>query len=181
MLTTIKSKRLKKGQKSYIRTVMRRFFIKYQSVIIYAISMAVVLLVLQALRYNFLLINDLYEFYILGIALIFTGLGIWIALKLMRPGIKEKTIIVEKPVFITSSALVEKQVNEEERKKLGISSREAEVLQLMAQGLSNQEIANKLFLSLATIKTHSSNLFEKLEVKRRTQAVDRARQLNLIA
>jgi ATP/maltotriose-dependent transcriptional regulator MalT len=55
-----------------------------------------------------------------------------------------------------------------------------EVLQLMAEGLSNQEIAGRLFLSLNTIKTHSSNIFEKLDVRRRTQAVEQARKLNII-
>jgi NarL family two-component system response regulator LiaR len=62
----------------------------------------------------------------------------------------------------------------------GISKRELEVLTLMAQGLTNQEIADKLFVSLNTVKTHSSNLFLKLEVKRRTQAIERAKQLRLI-
>jgi ATP/maltotriose-dependent transcriptional regulator MalT len=65
--------------------------------------------------------------------------------------------------------------------KLGISKREHEVLQLMAQGLSNQEIADKLFVSLNTIKTHTSNLFLKLEASRRTEAVKKAKELRLIA
>ena len=55
-----------------------------------------------------------------------------------------------------------------------------EVLELMSEGLSNQEIANRLFVSLSTIKTHSSGLFEKLDVKRRTQAIEKARKLMLI-
>ena len=71
-------------------------------------------------------------------------------------------------------------VNEKSADKLGISSREMEVLQLMATGLSNQEIASQLFVSLNTVKTHSSNLFLKMDVKRRTQAVDKARKLGMI-
>ena len=63
---------------------------------------------------------------------------------------------------------------------LGLSKREIEVLQLMAEGNSNQEIAAHLFVSLATIKTHISNLFEKMEVKRRTQAIEKAKRLALI-
>ena len=69
---------------------------------------------------------------------------------------------------------------EAELARLDISKRELEVLELMAQGLSNQEIANKLFVSLNTIKTHSSNLFLKLDVNRRTQAVQKARELRII-
>jgi ATP/maltotriose-dependent transcriptional regulator MalT len=65
--------------------------------------------------------------------------------------------------------------------KLGISSRELEVLQLMATGLTNQEIASQLFVSLNTIKTHTSNLFMKMDVKRRTQAVDKARKMGIIS
>jgi ATP/maltotriose-dependent transcriptional regulator MalT len=71
-------------------------------------------------------------------------------------------------------------LNEAELNKLGISKREHEVLEWMAKGLSNQEIADKLFVSLNTVKTHTSNLFLKLEVSRRTQAIQKAKQLRLI-
>ncbi len=64
--------------------------------------------------------------------------------------------------------------------KLGLSQREIEVLGLMADGASNQEIADALFISLNTIKTHTSRLFEKLDVKRRTQAIEKAKRLNII-
>ncbi len=70
--------------------------------------------------------------------------------------------------------------NETELERLGISKREREVLELMAKGFSNQEIADRLFVSLNTIKTHSSNLFLKLEVSRRTQAIQKAKELCLI-
>lgn len=72
-------------------------------------------------------------------------------------------------------------LNETELQRLGISKREHEVLELIAKGLSNQEIADKLFVSLNTIKTHTSNLFLKLEVSRRTQAIQKAKELRLIA
>jgi ATP/maltotriose-dependent transcriptional regulator MalT len=72
------------------------------------------------------------------------------------------------------------EFNEQAMLQTGITKRELEVLTLMAQGFTNQEIADKLFVSLNTIKTHSSNLFLKLEVKRRTQAIERAKQLKLI-
>lgn len=107
------------------------------------------------------------EFYLGVVALVFTSVGIWAGLKLTRP----KTKVVVQSTFI---------FNEEECNRLGISKRELEVLELMAQGLSNQEIADKLFVSLNTVKTHSANLFIKLDAKRRTQAVQRAKDLQLI-
>jgi ATP/maltotriose-dependent transcriptional regulator MalT len=64
--------------------------------------------------------------------------------------------------------------------QLELSKRELEILSLLAQGHSNQEIAAKLFVSLSTVKTHIQNLFEKLDVKRRIQAVEKAKRLNLI-
>lgn len=142
--------------------------------------MVVLLIALQVLKYKLLLVNHSYELYILGIALIFTGLGIWLALKLTKPTVEIRTMVVEKTVLVKELSEEALQKIEKQIQQLGISSREMEVLQLMANGLSNQEIADRLFVSLHTIKTHSSNLFEKLDVKRRTQAVEKARQLHLI-
>lgn len=160
---------------------MRRFLHKYKQVFLYSASMVGLLVLLQVLQYKFVLISHSFEIYMLCIALLFTGLGIWLALKLVKPKKEIETIIVEKNVYVTTPTEEELQQMEAERQKLGLSSREAEVLQLMAEGLSNQEIADRLFLSLATVKTHSSNLFLKLDIKRRTQAVEKARQLKLIA
>ena len=84
----------------------------------------------------------------------------------------EKEVIVAPPNNFTR--------NEKEVEKLGLSKRELEVLELMAEGLSNNEIAERLFVSLNTIKTHSSKVFEKLDVKRRTQAVEKAKRLIII-
>ena len=165
----------------YFSAAMRRILIKYKQVIIYAVSLVAILLVLQVLQYKLVLIHHSYEVYILAIAIVFTGLGIWIALKLVKPETEIQTIVVEKNVYVKELSDDELKLMDAERQKLGLSSRESEVLVLMAEGLSNQEIADRLFLSLATVKTHSSNLFEKLDVKRRTQAVDKARQLKLIA
>lgn len=159
---------------------MRRFLHKYKQVFLYAASMVGLLVLLQVLQYRFVLLSHSFEIYMLCIALLFTGLGIWLALKLVKPKTEVQTVVVEKNVYINQLTEAEKQQLETERLKLGLSNRESEVLQLMAEGLSNQEIAERLFLSLATVKTHSSNLFLKLDVKRRTQAVEKARQLGLI-
>lgn len=159
---------------------MFRFRHQYKQVLLYAAALVVLLILLQVLQYKLLLLNHAYELYLLFIALIFTGLGIWLALKLMKPKTKIETVIVEKPVYEKQYSAEELLAIETEKQKVGLSSRELEVLQLMAQGLSNQEIADRLFLSLPTIKTHTSNLFFKLDVKRRTQAIEKARQLGLI-
>lgn len=120
-------------------------------------------------------IDHAFELYAGSIALIFTGLGIWLAVRLTKP--KVRTVIVEQPVYVRKDHFV---LNTERLKALQVSKRELEVLQLMAVGLSNQEIAGKLFLSLSTVKTHANNLFEKLEVARRTQAVEKGKRLGLI-
>lgn len=160
---------------------MFRFLKKYKQVFLYAASLVAILILLQVLQYKFVLINHSFEIYIFSIAIIFTGLGIWLALKLVKPKKEIQTIVVEKNVYVKELSEEELKAMVAERQKLGLSTREQEVLQLMAEGLSNQEIAERLFLSVPTVKTHSSKLFEKLDVKRRTQAVEKARQLGLIA
>ncbi len=137
--------------------------------------MALLLLLLKWLELRFVIFDHALEIYIGGVALIFMLLGIWVALKLAKP--KVTTVVVEKKVYVQDGNFT---VNDEEIKRLGLSRREVEVLQLMADGLSNTEIAEKLFLSLNTVKSHSSRVFEKLEVNRRTQAVEKARRLFII-
>ncbi|MBC9909062.1 response regulator transcription factor [Chitinophaga varians] len=144
--------------------------------ILYGLSLALLLFLLKWLELRFLIIHHAMEIYIGMVALVFTALGIWLALKLARP--KVETVIVEKPVPVTPAATF--SLNTPELDRLGLSSRELEVLQLMADGLSNQEIAGRLFVSLNTVKTHASRLFEKLDVKRRTQAIDKAKRLSII-
>ncbi len=138
--------------------------------------MAILLLLLKWFEMRFIIFNNAFEIYIGLIALVFMSLGIWVALKLSKP--KIETVVIEKTVYVENET--EFRVNEEEIKKLGLSRREIEVLQLMADGFSNNEIAEKLFVSENTVKTHSSRLFEKLDVKRRTQAVEKAKRLTII-
>jgi DNA-binding NarL/FixJ family response regulator len=142
--------------------------------ILYGVALALLLLLLKWLEWQFVIEDHAVEVYSSAIAIVFTALGIWLAIKLVKP--KVNTIVIEKPVAADAGFTL----NEAELSKLRISSRELDVLQLMAQGLSNQEIAERLFVSLNTIKTHSSNLFIKLDVERRTQAVEKAKRLNLI-
>jgi DNA-binding CsgD family transcriptional regulator len=148
-----------------------RFFFKHRIVFLYGTSMAILLILLKWLELRFVIYDHALEMYAGAIALVFTALGIWLALKLSKP--KIQTVIIEKRVedFV---------LNEKELATTGMSKRELEVLELMAEGLSNQEIAARLFVSLNTVKTHSSNIFEKMDVQRRTQAVEKAKRLNLI-
>lgn len=155
---------------------MFKAFKKHKNTILYGLSLALLLLLLRWLEFRFLVLDQSLNLYIGIIALLFTGLGIWLTLKLVKP--KTKTVVIEKKVFITPEP--EFVRNEQELEKLAISKRELEVLELMAKGMSNQEIAEQLFVSLNTIKTHSGKVFEKLDVKRRTQAVEKAKRLSII-
>ncbi len=148
----------------------------YKEYLVYGISMAMVLLLLKMLMAHFIVYNYRLDFFIGSIAIVFTVLGIWLAQKLVKP--KVETRIIEKEVYIDSSEATEINVKEIER--LGLSKRELDVLGLMVEGWSNEEIAEKLFISLSTVKTHSSNIFLKLDVKRRTQAAEKAKRLNII-
>lgn len=154
----------------------RSAFIKNREVIAYGVCLALLLLLLRWLEFRFLVLSHSMEVYIGLIALLFMGLGIWLALKLAKP--KKETIIIEKEIHIPAQK--EFIFNEAEAERIGLSKRELEVLQLMSQGLSNAELAERLFVSLNTIKTHTSRIFEKLEVKRRTQAVEIGKRLGLI-
>jgi len=140
-----------------------------KTIILYSISLALLVLVLKVLEYRYFIHDLSLEFYVGLIAIFFAALGAWVGLRLTR---KKKNII--------SAPFGVFKLNEDTLKQTGISKREYEVLELIAKGNSNQEIADKLFVSLNTIKTHSSNLFVKLDVKRRTQAIQRAKELRLI-
>ena len=134
------------------------------------------IVLLKWLELRFIIFDHSLEIYIGAIAVIFTSLGIWLALKLSKP--KIKTVVVEKEVYINKSENF--VLNESMVTELELSKRELEVLSLMAEGCSNQEIADRLFVSLSTVKTHNQNLFEKLDVKRRTQAIEMGKRLSLI-
>ena len=152
------------------------FITRNKMVILYGLSLALLTFLLKWLELRFLIFENALEVYIGIIAVLFTALGIWLALKLAKP--KVKTIVVEKEVYISNGEPF--KINEVELTRTGLSKRELEVLELMAGGLSNQEIAEKLFVSLNTVKTHTTRVFEKLDVKRRTQAIEKAKRLVLI-
>ena len=148
-----------------------RFLRRHRYTLLYGAGLAVLLFLLKWLEWRFIIFDHAIEIYSGAIAVLFTGLGIWLATKLARPKVVAITLPPAESAQTPDPGTIA---------KLGLSTRELEVLQLMAEGLSNQEIAARLFVSLNTIKTHSSRIFEKLDVRRRTQAVEKARRLGLI-
>lgn len=155
---------------------LKKWFNFHKTTIYYGISLAGLLFFLKWLELRYVLFDHSLEIYIGSIALLFTLLGIWLALKISKP--KTKTVIIEKKVFIQKDEVF--TPNEIMINQLELSPRELEILHLIATGKSNQEIANTIFVSLSTVKTHNQNIFEKLEVKRRTQAIEKAKRLQLI-
>lgn len=154
---------------------LKTIFRKYRHIGVYGLSIAVLVFLLKWLQWNFLIVDNSLDIYIGLIAVLFTVLGIWIALQLTR-GRKIETVVM-KEERITEP--VPFQVDHAELEKLKLTPREYEVLQLMVKGHSNAEIAESLFLSLSTIKTHASNLFVKMDVSSRTKAIEKAKRLRI--
>ena len=134
-----------------------------KTILIYGLALAAAAVALQWLDYLYAVKLFATEIYIVLIAVIFTAIGIWAGNRLTgRPA---------PPGF-------EKNIHA--LQSLGISEREYEVLKLLAEGHSNQEIADSLFVSANTVKTHLAHLYDKLGVARRTQAIRTAKALSLI-
>lgn len=146
-----------------------------RTIIIYGALLAALTGLLQFLEYKFFIRDFSIEVYIGAIALFFTGLGIWVGLKWTK-GKKQDSVPTQLSENAPQSISKEKTLQD-----FSITQREFEVLQLLEKGHSNQEIADQLFVSLNTVKTHTSNLFSKLDVKRRTQAVQKAKSLGLFS
>jgi two-component system, NarL family, response regulator LiaR len=133
--------------------------------------MAALIGLLKFVEYRFFVRDIPLEFYIGTVAVMFTALGVWAGLRLTRPKVVREVIDTGQPF----------KIDEVNLQRLGISKREYEVLELISQGMSNQEIAERLFVSMSTVKTHVSNIFSKLDASRRTQAVQRAKELRIIS
>jgi NarL family two-component system response regulator LiaR len=143
-------------------------------VLIYGLVGGILIAVLKWTEYRFLVIEHSIEIYGGLTAATFAVLGIWLGLKLT--GTKERVVVKEVLVPAGEPFVPD----ERKRVDLGITPRELEILVLIAQGLSNREIAGKLYVSENTVKTHSSRVFDKLGAKRRTQAVQIGKTARLI-
>ncbi len=145
-----------------------------RDILLYGVCGGVLIAVLKLTEYRFLVVEHSIEIYGALIAALFAGLGIWLGRTLTSK--KATMIIKEVPVRVAGPFVID----ETRVSQLGITPRELEILGLVATGLSNREIAGRLFVSENTVKTHSSRLFDKLGAKRRTQAVQIGKTARLI-
>src|SRR6266513_2960258 len=143
-------------------------------ILIYGLCGGVLIVLLKLVEYRFLVVQHSIEIYGGLIALLFSTVGIWLGLKLTKT---KETVVVKEVLLPAPSSFT---LNEVKLRELVITRRELEILELIARGLSNREIAEKLFVSENTVKTHSSRLFDKLSARRRTQAVQLGKESGLI-
>jgi DNA-binding CsgD family transcriptional regulator len=165
-VTLIKESIKESGHSSRLRAL--------RDILLYGLCGGLLIAVLKLTEYRFLVIEHSVEIYGALVAALFAALGIWLGQTLTRK--KPKVIIKEVPVPVTNPFVADQARVDE----LGITARELEILGLMADGLSNREIASRLFVSENTVKTHSNRLFGKLGAKRRTQAVQLGKTALLI-
>jgi NarL family two-component system response regulator LiaR len=145
-------------------------------VLVYGLLGGVLIAALKMVEYRFLVLEHSLEIYGGIVAVLFSTLGIWLGLKLTRT--REVVVVREVPVEVRVAGPFER--NEARREQLGITPRELEILEAIAAGLSNREIAERLFVSENTVKTHAARLFDKLSARRRTQAIQLAKEAGLI-
>jgi NarL family two-component system response regulator LiaR len=145
-----------------------------RDILLYSVCGGVLIVVLKLTEYRFLVVEYSVEIYVALVAALFAGLGIWLGLTLTRK--KPEIVVKEIQVPVTDPFVLD----ETRVSQFGITARELEILGLIATGLSNREIADRLFVSENTVKTHSSRLFDKLGARRRTQAVQIGKTARLI-
>jgi DNA-binding CsgD family transcriptional regulator len=145
-----------------------------KTVLLYGVLAGLLIAGLKVIEYRFLVVEHSLEIYGGAVALIFATMGIWLGLRLNRPhpaSASPPTAASLDGPFVA---------NEERLQRLGITPRELEIIELIAAGMSNREIAEKLFVTENTVKTHASRVFDKLGARRRTQAVQLAKEQGLI-
>ena len=145
-------------------------------VLVYGLLGGVLIAALKMVEYRFLVLEHSLEIYGGIVAVLFSTLGIWLGLKLTRT--REVVVGEGSPGGSAGGGPFER--NEARREQLGITPRELEILEAIAAGLSNREIAERLFVSENTVKTHAARLFDKLSARRRTQAIQLAKEAGLI-
>jgi NarL family two-component system response regulator LiaR len=150
-------------------------------VLIFGLVGGLLIATLQYTEYRFVVIEHSVELYSALVAILFATFGIWLGLRITR---RRETIVVRKVLVPASGPGAEPASafapNTAQQQSLGITARELEILTLIARGLSNREIATQLFVSENTVKTHCSRAFDKLGAARRTQAVQRGKELGLL-
>jgi ATP/maltotriose-dependent transcriptional regulator MalT len=147
-----------------------------RDVLLYGACGGLLIAALRLVEYRFLVIEHSVEIYGALVATLFAGLGIWLGLTLTR----KKPEVIVREVRVLAPVSGPFVVNQAKVQELTLTPRELEILGLIAAGLSNREIADRIFVSENTVKTHSSRLFDKLGAKRRTQAVQIGKASGLI-
>jgi DNA-binding CsgD family transcriptional regulator len=142
--------------------------------LLYGLLGGVLIAGLKLMEYRWLVVEHSVEIYGGLVAALFAGLGLWLGLRLTR---HTETVVVRE---VLVPAPVDFMRDQDKLESLGITPRELEILELIAEGLSNREIAARVYVSENTVKTHSSHVFDKLGARRRTQAVQLAKELRLI-
>lgn len=146
----------------------------WRHVILFGLAGGIVITLMKWTEYRYLVVEHSIEIYGGLTAATFAAFGIWLGLRLTRKQIVLKEVQVRVPAGQPFA------VNSQKLQQLEITPRELEILQLIAKGMSNREIAEKLFVSENTVKTHGSRVFDKLGAKRRTQAVQFGKEFGLI-
>jgi DNA-binding NarL/FixJ family response regulator len=145
-----------------------------RTILICGLLGGVLVAVLRWSEYQFLVIDHSVEIYAALVAAVFAGLGIWLGIRLTRP--RQAAGLEPAPAPVSSPFIPDAK----KRDDLGITRREMEILELVAEGMSNREIAEKLFVSENTVKTHCSRAFDKLGARRRTEAVQLGKKMGLL-
>jgi len=146
--------------------------------LIFGLVGGLLIAILQYTEYRFVIIEHSVELYSALVAVLFSAFGIWLGLRITRS--RETIVVREVPASAQAPALGPFVPDTARQQTLGITARELEILTLVARGLSNREIATQLFVSENTVKTHCSRAFDKLGAARRTQAVQRGKELGLL-
>ena len=148
--------------------------------LIFGLVGGLLIAILQYTEYRFVVIEHSVELYSALVAVLFSAFGIWLGLRITRNRETIRETVVVREVPAPAQALEPFTPNTVQQQTLGITARELEILTLVARGLSNREIATQLFVSENTVKTHCSRAFDKLGAARRTQAVQRGKELGLL-
>lgn len=137
-----------------------------KTVLVYGLAIAFILLFIQFSKYQLFTKYISFEVFVGLLALMFTVIGVWFGLKLTKP-----KVVLTTPSSNGDAVIGNQLIN------YGLSKRETEILEQINLGKSNQEIADELFISVSTVKSHVSNLFSKLDVKNRVQAIQKAKEI----
>ena len=158
--------------------------------LIFGLVGGVLIAALQYTEYRFVVIEHSLELYGALVAILFATFGIWLGLRITRnrETVRETVVVKEVPVYVETPAEAPASnivpgpfaPDTARQQALGITARELEILNLVARGFSNREIATQLFVSENTVKTHCARAFDKLGAARRTQAVQRGKELGLL-